>query len=167
MTFFRLSYLDGAAMLPRDDRLFHLALATCIALLVAAIGCKKDSGSGSSGSSSALSDGGGDRAEDSRHNMHKLQIALLEYADKKNGEWPDRLDQIKEDVGGEAAMAKLMKNPLTGDDPGYEYVKPKGNLNDKRFDSQQVILYQLRGGKRDTSIKVGYADASVRMLGTK
>jgi hypothetical protein len=64
-------------------------------------------------------------------------------------------------------MAKLMKNPLTGDDPGYEYVKPKGNLNDKRFDSQQVILYQLRGGKRDTSIKVGYADASVRMLGTK
>jgi hypothetical protein len=99
--------------------------------------------------------------------MHKLQVAMVTYATKHGGDWPDRLDQIKDGVGGEAVMARLMKNPLTGDDPGYEYVKPKGKIDDKDFDSDQVILYQLRGGKRDTSVKVGYADGSVRMLDTK
>ena len=60
-----------------------------------------------------------------------------------------------------------MKNPLTGDDPGYEYVKPNGNANDSDFDSQQVILYQLRAGAQDDSLKVGYADGSVRPEGSR
>jgi hypothetical protein len=111
--------------------------------------------------------GCGDRAEDSRHQMNKFQIAMIEYAVKHGGEWPDRLDQIKDDVGGEAAFSKMMKNPLTNDDPGYEYVKPKGKQGSPGFDAQQVVLYQLRGGKRDTSLKVGYAEGSVRPLAAK
>src|SRR6476646_12207962 len=88
--------------------------------------------------------GCGDRAEDSRQQMHKLQLAMIDYAEKHGGEWPERLEQIKDNVGGEAAFSKLMKNPSTGDDPGYEYAKPEGKWGDAKFDSQQVILYQLR-----------------------
>ena len=47
---------------------------------------------------------------------------------------------------------------MTGDNPGYEYVKPADNSADA------VILYQLRGGKRDLSLAVAYADGSVRPL---
>ena len=111
---------------------------------------------------------GGDRTHESRQNMHQLQKAMLAYAEKHKDEWPERLDQIKDEVGGASVFAKLMKNPLTGDDPGYEYVRPKGRHSDPGFHaSQQVILYQLRGGNRDTSLKVGYADGSVRALGSK
>ena len=110
---------------------------------------------------------GGDRAEESRHNMNKLQLGMHVYAHKHQGDWPERLDQIKDEVGGADAFSKLMKNPQTGDDPGFEYVRPKGRLSDPSFDAQQVILYQLRSGKRDSSLKVGYADGSVRPLGSK
>jgi hypothetical protein len=110
--------------------------------------------------------GCGNPAESSRQNMHKLQLAMIEWANEHGGEWPERLDQIKDKVGGADALANLLKNPLTGDDAGYEYVKPKGKMGEAEFHSQ-VVLYQTRGGKRDTSLKVGYADGSVRMLGTK
>jgi hypothetical protein len=105
--------------------------------------------------------GCGNKAEDSRQNMHKLQLAMIEYATNHDGIWPDRLVQIEDKVGGEAALAKLLTNPLTGDNPGYEYVKPQGKDNDAGFGSQ-VVLYQIRGGKRDTTLQVGYADGSVR-----
>lgn len=110
--------------------------------------------------------GCGDRAEDSRQQMHKLQMVMIEIQ-MNGGDWPDSLDSIKDKFGGEAAWSKLMTNPLTGDHPGYEYVKPEKKSDGSKNDSQQVILYQLRGGKRDTTLKVGYADGSVRLLGTK
>lgn len=50
-----------------------------------------------------------DPAEQSRQNMHKLQGALIEYTLAHKDEWPDKLDQIKDKVGGEAEFAKLMK----------------------------------------------------------
>ena len=108
--------------------------------------------------------GCGNPAEDSRQQMHKLQLTLMEYAQKHEGKWPDNLEQIQEQVGGDAAFKKLMKNPLTGDDPGYEYVKPKDDAGDAAALGQQVVLYQLRGVKRDTSLKVGYGDGRVGSL---
>ena len=111
--------------------------------------------------------GCGDPAEDSRQQMHKIQLALMEHAEANGGEWPERLDTVSDNLkGGDAIFRELLKNPVTGDDPGYEYVKPEGKLDGPGFDSQQVILYQLRDGKRDTSLKVGYADGSVRPLGS-
>src|SRR5262245_20885728 len=73
------------------------------------------------------------RPEQSRQNMHKLHLALMEYADEHGGEWPGSLTQIQDRVGGEPAFAKLMKNPLTGDESGYEYIKPKGKSKDAGF----------------------------------
>ncbi|MCI0378282.1 MAG: hypothetical protein L0215_11800 [Gemmataceae bacterium] len=110
--------------------------------------------------------GCGSVAEDSRQNMHKLQLAMHEFAIQNGGNWPERLDQLKELVGGDAVYRTIMKNPLTGDDPGYEYETPQRLLGAKEPYSRIVVLHQLRGGKRDTSLKVGYADGSVRQMGT-
>ena len=92
--------------------------------------------------------------------MNKLQLALYEYAQSHEREWPDSLDQIKESVGGEAAYQKLLTNPVTGDNPGYEYIKPKGNPNNFGYDAHQLILYQLNKGKRDPNLKSGYSDGA-------
>ena len=92
--------------------------------------------------------------------MNKLQLALYEYAQAHEREWPDSLDQIKELVGGEAAYQKLITNPVTGDNPGYEYIKPKGKPGDASYDHHQLILYQLNKGERDPNLESGYSDGS-------
>ena len=91
----------------------------------------------------------------SSSHMASLSKAIQYYRTEK-GEWPDRLEQVKPYADG---FATLVANPLTGDSPGYEYVKPTGGPL-----SDHVILYQLRGGTRDTTLNVGYADGSVRRL---
>ena len=63
-------------------------------------------------------------------------------------------------VGGEEAYQELITNPVTGDNPGYEYVKPAGHPSDQDFDHHQVILRQLNGGQRDPNLEVGYSDGS-------
>lgn len=98
----------------------------------------------------------------SSDHMKSLSTAVMKYHDEKNA-WPDSLDQVKPMIGqqymGKAIgdgkdYAELLKNPYTGDDPGYEYEKPA--------DAHAIELYQLRGGKRDLSLPVCYADGSVR-----
>ncbi len=56
------------------------------------------------------------------------------------------------------SLAALMKKPLTGDDPGYEYVKPA----DGAPAETTVIRYQLRDGKRDESLPKYYLSGVVR-----
>ena len=109
---------------------------------------------------------GRDTAENSREQMHKLFNGLLASAQKNTGAWPDRLDQVKPYVGGDVEFALLIKNPLTGDSPGYEYAKPPVGMYATDL-GQYVILYQLRGGQRDLKAKAAYADGSVRVPGGK
>lgn len=104
--------------------------------------------------------GCGDPRGVSQTHMNNLQLALYEYAQAHDGEWPDSLDQIKESVGGEESYQKLITNPVTGDNPGYEYVKPTGKPDDPDYDYHQIILYQLNKGKRDPNLKSGYSDGS-------
>jgi hypothetical protein len=61
-------------------------------------------------------------------------------------------------IGNGKDFATLTKNPLTGDSPGYEYVKPPEGTKPSEH---VVILYQLRAGKRDSSLSVGYANGAV------
>src|SRR5262245_11927631 len=105
------------------------------------------------------------RAEQSRQNMHKIQLAILEHALENGNEWPDSIDEAKDKIRG-ATLAEVLKNPDTGDDPGYEYVKPKIKPNVAGYGSQ-VMLYQLRNGKRDTTLKVGFAAAKVDFIESK
>jgi hypothetical protein len=93
----------------------------------------------------------------SMDHMKKLATALIEYAGDNEGRYPDSLDQVKE-YCKEKPYDVLIENPFTGDNPGYEYVKP---AEDAKI-TETVVLYQLKGGSRATEGKVAYLDGSVR-----
>ena len=99
------------------------------------------------------------RSARSANQMRQILIGLMHYRVDNADAWPDRFEQIEKYVGGKEELARLMKNPLTGDDPGYEYAKPADPKT-----SNTPVLYQLRGGQRDLGALVGYADGSVRPL---
>ncbi len=67
--------------------------------------------------------------------------------------WPESLNNVQEYLD-DKKLAELLKNPHTGDNPGYEYVKPTV----ARPDPKTILVYQLRDGKRDMSLPVVYAD---------
>ncbi len=105
-----------------------------------------------------------DRLNSSQH-MKALSEAIITLHDQK-GEWPKSLSDVKAEAESAASayglkktFAELMKNPATGDDPGYEYLVPTRSVSD-----EEVLLYQLRGGKRDTSLPACFQSGSVREL---
>ena len=95
---------------------------------------------------------------DSSNQMKELILAARLYHDSNNDQWPDKLSDVA--TLTETGLDQLMKNPITGDNPGYEYVKPEDGADLKTT----VILYQLRNGQRATDLKVGYADNRVTEL---
>ena len=103
--------------------------------------------------------GAGDKAREiqSMDHMKKLSEAVIKYADANDGKYPDSIDQVK-DHCKDKPYDVVIKNPFTGDNPGYEYVKP---ADDAKM-TETVLLYQLKGGKRVTDGKVAYADGAVR-----
>jgi hypothetical protein len=88
--------------------------------------------------------------------MKQLAVMVVVY-ESENGALPDRLDQLKQYASDEG-WDDLITNPVTGDKPGYEYVKPATDS------ANAVILYQLRGGKRNLTLAVAYANGSVSVL---
>ncbi len=104
---------------------------------------------------------------DSSSNLKELARAVLKY-EADNQAWPATLGDLQPvvgtsddlgTIGGGKDYAALVKNPLTGDNPGYEYVKP---AETPESFANTIILYQLRGGNRDESLPVGFLDGSVR-----
>ena len=86
-----------------------------------------------------------------------MQMGLASHMyHSQNGAWPETLDDLNPYLEG--SLAALMVNPVTGDNPGYEYVKPE----DDEPSPEVVWIYQLRNGSRDMSLPMGYADGSVR-----
>src|SRR5687768_6847797 len=82
---------------------------------------------------------GGDYAKESRHQMWRLFNAIFAYQETHKGELPDRLeDVIQAPFFSEEDFKEAMVNPLTGDNPGYEYVKPTGKWLEPGFDKSQV-----------------------------
>jgi hypothetical protein len=101
---------------------------------------------------------------ESKDNMKILGMAIIQYKGDE-GQWPDSLDQVEEqakkvaaDMGSDKDFATLMTNPITGDNPGYQYVVPaEGDPIE-----ETVMLYQLRGGERDETLAKCYQSGSVR-----
>jgi hypothetical protein len=60
---------------------------------------------------------------------------------------------VKKDLT-DTDFEERMINPVTGDNPGFEYVKPSADANPKIT----VVLYQLRDGLRATDLRVGFGD---------
>jgi hypothetical protein len=113
--------------------------------------------------------GCGNRAELERQsiqNMEDLGGAIYEYYDFEKqatgeGKYPESLDlkEFQEDVGGPEVFKQIMMNPLTGDSPGYEYVKPPDGTP---LTADLIILYQLRNGHRDVTLDAFALDGTVR-----
>ncbi len=96
------------------------------------------------------------RRTQSANNMHQIGIAARSYETQKQV-WPDSVEELLPYLENEDTV---FANPFTGDDPGYEYVKP----TDSHPSPNTVILYQLRDGERDLTLKVLFADGHVGPL---
>ena len=89
----------------------------------------------------------------SANQMRELMVGIMNYRSVNEEQWPEDLSEI-EGLISDVDFEQLMSNPVTGDNPGYEYVKP----SDSADPATTVILYQLRGGQRATDLQVGFAD---------
>ncbi|MEX2212655.1 MAG: hypothetical protein WD768_00920 [Phycisphaeraceae bacterium] len=81
-----------------------------------------------------------------KSNLLQLQCELNRYV-VDHDKFPDTWDDLKAQVGAERLKA-LLKNKRTGDDPGYEYIKPTSDALKTAKDGVPVIV-ELKGGKRD------------------
>ena len=90
----------------------------------------------------------------SLNNIRQLCLAVMNYQ-QINEAWPETIDDLRSQVPD---LDMILENPVTMDNPGYEYVKPEG---EDPVLSETVIIYQLRNGQRDMTLPVGYADGSV------
>ena len=97
------------------------------------------------------------RRETATQNAQSLGDAVVIYHLARN-KWPESLNDTKEYLD-DKKLAELLKNPLTGDNPGYEYVKPTV----ARPDPKTILVYQLRDGKRDMSLPVVYTNGKMGM----
>ena len=106
--------------------------------------------------------------------MRWLAIAVRDYHAEHDA-YPDSLQELKPLFGqgkgstqlqfsfdtlagkvGLSTFEQVLENPWTGDNPGFEYVKPAQPRN------STPILYQLRNGQRADGEKIGYFDASIK-----
>jgi hypothetical protein len=83
----------------------------------------------------------------SSNQMKELILGIKCYRDVNDGQWPNGLSDIKPFLT-DTHFNVLMSNPITGDIPGYEYVKPTDEVDLKTT----VVLYQLRNGQRATDL---------------
>ena len=88
------------------------------------------------------------------NNIHLFGIAIAQYR-TTHGQWPNGLEDLAPFVED---MKSFMENPVTGDNPGYEYLKP----TDENPPPDTEVIYQLRDGQRDMALERGRADGSVR-----
>lgn len=89
--------------------------------------------------------------------MKNLLEGVLEYRAENNDMWPEKLDDTREFTDRRIGYENMIGNPYTHDNPGYEYIKPSPNADP----SKTVVLYQLRDGKRDINLRVGFGDGRV------
>lgn len=98
----------------------------------------------------------------SSNNIKRLTLALVQFHEDQQ-QWPDQLTEVLPFLNGDTMV---LSNPITGEEPGYDYVKPTIAPEDPQS-STTVVIYQLRHGKRDTELEVGYLDGSVKTLSGK
>ena len=87
--------------------------------------------------------------------MQQFGYAFHLYLQDHQQQWPDALDQLRPYLSG---YDQVIVNPRTKANPGYLYVKPKPDANPLKT----AILYESRGGYRDLSGSILYADGHVK-----
>lgn len=95
--------------------------------------------------------GCGARERQSLNKLRLLGLQSLNY-EAAHREWPETIEDLRPTIDN---FDDTLQNPVTGDNPGYEYVKPPEDWMDQNY-QQMTLFYQLRDGKRDTSLDVCY-----------
>jgi prepilin-type processing-associated H-X9-DG protein len=91
----------------------------------------------------------------------QLALAVIMYADAHDGRLPDKLEDLKELLGGEETFKHLMTDPTTGEAIGYIYEKPADRMKDVKNFSETAIIFHAKAGKKNEAGAIGYADGHV------
>lgn len=96
-------------------------------------------------------------AQLSEHHIRALASATNAFAIKSgSNQLPQSLEDLSPTLGKH--WEEAITNPVTGDKPGYELANPGGTTQVR---TDRVLIYQLRDGKRDTTLPVVYEDNRV------
>ena len=88
--------------------------------------------------------------------LHQIGARALEIRAETN-----RLPNGFEEIQNTTHRFEDLRNPLTGDDPGYAFdLLPAAT--DQLDPAETVLLYQLRDGVYDPQLRVCYLDGTVR-----
>lgn len=83
---------------------------------------------------------------------------------RRHQKLPDRLDDLQECFASVEEFQQALRNPVTGDDPGYEYVKPPRGVVGTALADRVVMVYQLRAGQQAWDLPVGYVCGQAGLL---
>ncbi len=95
-------------------------------------------------------------------NMREFQSAFSRWRhSEERDEFPASLEEFRE--GGYVSdLDAIMRNPVTGDEPGYLYVKPDKPYSELENPWTTPILYELKNGRVDPDGAVLYANGRLR-----
>ncbi len=100
-------------------------------------------------------------ANDAADHLRALYTAFSLYVKAHNGVLPDNVQQLRPFLEKDQSLDELLKNPRTGSNPGFLYVKPAARMAAIRDPVHTPIFYESRNGARDATGAVGYAGGGV------
>jgi beta-lactamase regulating signal transducer with metallopeptidase domain len=95
--------------------------------------------------------------------VQQLLIGVITYSANHDGKLPDKLEDLKDMMGGDDAFKKLMTDPKTGAIPAFIYVKPAEKMSQINTSNTKIIFEMKEGRKADSGI-IGFADGHVEIV---
>lgn len=100
-------------------------------------------------------------ASDAAEHMRALCAAFTRYVQAHNGMLPENLQQLRQFVEKDQSFDELLKNPRTGSNPGFIYVRPAARISAVKDAVHTPILFEAKNGMKDAGGAVGYATGQV------
>lgn len=97
--------------------------------------------------------------------MKQILLTIQLYNNANRGKMPDTLEKLRSvdepDRDGVSHFDEMLTNPLTGERPGYIYVKPANTVQEIKDAYRTPILFEAKDGKPDPNGARGFADWEV------
>lgn len=100
-------------------------------------------------------------ASDAAEHLRALGAAFTRYVAAHNGMLPENIQQLRSFVDKDQSFDELLKNPRTGGNPGFIYVKPAPRISAIKDPVHTPILFEAKNGVKDPAGAVGYATGQV------